>query len=407
MLPPPKNDWLFLIALAVNISIACSYLGLGLSAIRQDLLWRADFTAFYTGGAIIRDGLGSQLYDLNLQAAYQQKILGERRFPDGLLPFINPPHVALLFAPLTNYSRSVAFLFWTVCQTVILIWLMVLLWHFSNQWLTRERWLFLTGVLAFYPMFLNFLLGALSLVTLSCFLMFINKLKNGKEQSTGVWLAVSSFKPQTIALPALMLIFGRKWRVLKFAILTGAIIVLGTSSFLGPAIWLKFLNALGEYGVFFDQYGVHPAAMYNLKGMLAIWLGNSNASLINTISMAGFLISIGITGWLWCGAWQPDQPDFDLRLGIIITNSLLFGLHVNPQDGLLLVVPAALFYEYLRRNNFPRRNYGIFLWVCIPICFIGEFTIQEKLGIRLPVLEMSILVCWQAKALWRHYCKQF
>lgn len=406
MLSQKQNNRIFLIALAINISIALSYLGLGMSAIQQDMLWRADFTAFYTGGAIIRDGLGNQLYDLNMQAAYQQKFLGERSPPEVLLPFINPPHVAILLVPLAKYSRSVAFLLWTLCQAGLLIWLMVLLWRFTNQWLYRERWLFLTGVLAFYPLFLNFLLGAFSLVTLNCFLMWITKLKHGKEQSTGIWLAVSSFKPQTIVLPALMLLFARKWRVMMFAILTGAIIVFGSSCFLGLSIWLKFLKALEIFGVFFDQYGVQPAAMYNLKGTLAIWLGSQKASLINNISLTGFWVSIGITGWLWRRTLKPTKCDFDLRLGITITIGLLLGLHVNPQDGLLLVVPAAFLYEYLRRENMPKRFYGIFLWICLPICFIGEFTIQDKLGVRLPVLAMLILLGWQAKAILKNSCKQ-
>lgn len=394
-----QNDWIFRIALAINVGITLSYLALGMIAIRQDLFWRADFTAFYTGGAIVRDGLGNQLYDLNLQKAYQQKLLGERSFSDGLLSFINPPHVALLFAPLTNYSRPAALLFWTLCQTGLLIWLMVILWNFSNDWLRRERWLFLTGVLAFYPLFLNFLLGAFSLFTLNCFLMWITKLKHNKEKSTGIWLAAGSFKPQTIALPVLMLLFARKWQALLATMFGGAIIVAVSSIFLGPFIWPKFLNALGVFGVFFDQYGVYPAAMYNLKGTLAIGLGSSNASLINIISLSGFLISIGITGWLWYKPWQSDQPDFELRMGITIIIVLLFGLHVFPHDSLLLVVPAALFYEYLRRRNMPRRGYGIFLWICLPLFLIGESIIQDKLGIRLPVLAMLILLIWQAKAL--------
>ena len=87
----------------MNVAIALSYVGLILVAARQDLLWRADFTAYYTGAAMIRDGIGRRLYDLDLQTAYQQRILGQRSFLGGLLPYNSPPHLALLLVPLLYF----------------------------------------------------------------------------------------------------------------------------------------------------------------------------------------------------------------------------------------------------------------------------------------------------------------
>jgi len=62
-----------------------------------DRLTGSDFLSFYTGWAIVRDGQGGRLYDLDLQRAYQAQVLAEEGSHSnfGLFPFINPPHAAL------------------------------------------------------------------------------------------------------------------------------------------------------------------------------------------------------------------------------------------------------------------------------------------------------------------------
>ena len=42
------------------------------------MFWRADFTNYYTGWSLVRDGLGHRHYDLELQTRYQEQIVPER-----------------------------------------------------------------------------------------------------------------------------------------------------------------------------------------------------------------------------------------------------------------------------------------------------------------------------------------
>jgi membrane protease YdiL (CAAX protease family) len=121
--------------------------------------------------------------------------------------------------------------------------------------------------------------------------------------------------------------------------------------------------------------------------------------LINTASLVGLAASVIVTLWIWRGNWRPDRPDFELRMALTITLGLLFGLHVNPQDGLVLVAPAVLFYDYLRRSNLPRQGYAIFALSCPTLFLISEFTVGGALGIRFPVVAEIILVTWISKAL--------
>ena len=112
MMSSPKNrlsKWLVRAVLILNTGLALSYIGLWAITARQGQFWRADFSAYYTGWAIVRDGLGNQLYDLDLQTRYQQTILEGRSFSDGLLPFTYPPHMALYFSPLAQMRATISF----------------------------------------------------------------------------------------------------------------------------------------------------------------------------------------------------------------------------------------------------------------------------------------------------------
>jgi hypothetical protein len=392
------SKWFFSIALAINLGIMLSFFVLGIIAAQQDLLWRADFTAFYTGGAIVRDGLGKHLYDLELQTRYQEQILAEHGSLGGLLPFINPPYNALIYSWVAYFSLPIAFGIQVCLLMGFLGCLLWTLWKFTQTWSGQERVLFTTGVLAFYPLLSSILLGAFSLLILLCFLLWFQALKEKRQLAAGLWLLPACLKPQTAVLPGLMMLFSRRWKALATTAVGGLAMMLFTTLWLGPKIWLDFIEILRLSSVSFYEYGIHPSAMYNFKGTLALWLDVEEKQLINSLSLLGFLFSIGITWWLWRKGGESDH--LSLRMSITLTLSVLFSLHVNPQDGLLLVAPAVIFYDYLRQENLPRKAYGVFLWLCLPLFLLSEFGIRESLGIRLPVLAMIVLLGWQLWA-WR------
>ena len=102
-------------ALIVNAGLA---IALGVSWVqqaREGRFWQSDFSMFYTGGRIVLEGRGGQLYDLDVQTAYQAEVMPER----GLLIFNYPPHVGLMAALLALMSRDVAFFVWTAVQVAV------------------------------------------------------------------------------------------------------------------------------------------------------------------------------------------------------------------------------------------------------------------------------------------------
>ena len=390
---------LLLAALVLNISLGVSYVGFWIMAARQDLFWRADFSAFYTGWSIIRDGEGGQLYDPELQSEYQRQILDGRSFEDGLLPYVNPPHLTLPFVPLSLLPRSTAFLVWTLGQAALLIWLLRLLYGMVRSWEPQERWLLLSAVIAFSPLMVTFLIGAFSLWVTVCLLQFYLALKRGDERRAGLWLVLGSVKPQAVLLLVVLLLAARRWRALLSALFIGSILAMFSIAGLGWQIWGDYFRLLRSHTGLFDAFGVVPTDMHNFKGTLALMLGNDQSRLINLLSYTALITAAALTLWLWRNRWQPDHPSFELRMALTMLLGLLFSVHLNPQDSLMLIVPTTLFYAYLRQRHLPRRAFAALALSCPVLFFVSESTLGGSLGIRIPVVVMIVLLGWMIRAL--------
>ncbi len=386
----------------LNAALAISSFGFLGIALRQGLTWRADFTMLYTGGLLVREGHGAQLYDLALQTRYQQQILSGKSFRDGLLPFNYPPYVALLIAPLTLMPLTVAYALWTGLQTGLLVWLMRRLWQLSDGWEYYERWLFLVTVLAFTPLLSTFLLGSLSLLLLVSWLECYVQLKSGREVCAAWWLALGALKPQSVLVLGLVVLAARRWRVLLTVAAIGTAIFIGTTWVLGLSTWPDFVAILVMVGRLYDKMGVVLGDMHNFKAVLAGLWGPENLPLINTLSIAAFMGVGGWTLWVWRGSWQPTAPVFDIRLAVTCALGLFFSLHLYPQDSLLWILPAFLGYAYLRECRLPRQAYALFLlhW---PVVFLSDQIGSVRIGtIRLALFVLVTVLIWLWVLLGRH-----
>jgi hypothetical protein len=399
MMVSPKtriSKWLVRAVLILNSGLALSYIGLWAITARQGQFWRADFSAYYTGWAMVRDGKGSQIYNFDLESQYQRNILGGRSFAEGLLPFNNPPHVALVFVPLSYLSLQQAYMAWTLIQAGLFIYLSWILYKLAKNWSPGERGMLLITAAALPSMLINYLLGAYSLLMLICLLQFTDCLRRNRPIKVGCWFMIGMLKPQVLVLPGVVLLAARRWRALFFSLLGIFTLFLLSSLVLGWNTWPDFLHQLQAVTNFFGKYGIDPRDMYNFRGTLALLLGIEHANLINGLSILALFGCVMITIGLWKEAWQPDHPDFKLRMALTLSIGSLFNLHANPQDGLLLIAPATLFYDYLQSQGLSRQACATFLTLC-PITFlVYEFTVGSRLGFHLPVLAVIVLTIWIA-----------
>lgn len=378
----------------LNVGIFVSYIGLWSITALRGLFWRADFTAFYTAGLMVRSGDAARLYDYALQTSYQQQVLQGRSFLGGLLPYNYPPHLALLMAPFSFVPLPVAFGLWTLLQVVLLLWLVRLLYRIAIEWPVVERRALICVTLALPMLLRSFFLGTLSLFVTVMFLRFYVALKTTHHEQGGLWLALVSVKPQLLPVPALMLLVGRHWRVLLAAAAVGLLIVSVVGFGVGWLRWGEFVAVLSRSASAGNTLGIYPEAMYNLKGTLVLLFPGWPESTINRISWSAFLVSLLFVVGLWRRGFHPQSSDFELRLAITFLLGMLFAPHFNPQDGLLWLLPALWAHVYLRQQSRPRDVFGI-LMLLVPVIFlISEFSIGGTLGIRVPTLAMVMLLIW-------------
>ncbi len=79
---------------------------------------RSDFTSFYVGGTLLRDGHGAGLYNQVLQQSVHSRLIAPDREPN--LPFVNPPPAALFVLPATFVPLAIAFRLWGLLEVAVL-----------------------------------------------------------------------------------------------------------------------------------------------------------------------------------------------------------------------------------------------------------------------------------------------
>lgn len=341
------------IAVVFNAGLALALALVWVQQARREGFWKADFINYYSSGVMLREGCGAHLYDRAWQRQYQERLLPERGETNGVLAFNYPPHATLPTPLFALLSRESAFYLWDGMQLLLLI----PLFHFLRR-LTAEPSplpfaVLLTGVLAFPPLFISFQLGQVSLLLLVCLLGFVCNLAEGRPFRTALWLTLGTIKPQMMMAPAALLLAQRRWRELGFAALLLATWGLATTALLGVSCWFGFANMLQYSACQFGLDGIHPLAMYNLKGFLTSMLGNTEAARINALSAAALLLAMLVIVWKGRRPIPTATAEWDLRVAWSLQLGLLVNPHLNPVDALAFVAPALLFYRGLRRSGQP------------------------------------------------------
>jgi hypothetical protein len=391
--------WLLVCALALNLGLVASYIGLWSRRAEEAPGQRGDFSAFYTAWTMVREGRASALYDFSAQAREQAPLVGDRSGAGGLLPFLNPPHVALAFAPLARLPPRRAFTLWSLGQLALLAWLLRILWRLTRDRPAFERALLGAAVLAAPPLLVTLELGAFSLLVVIVILEAREALVRGRDGAAGLWLAAGTVKPQLVLMPLLATLAGRRWRALAVAGVAMAIILLAVTIAFGPAVWTAFLQALLVVHRSFERFAILPSAMYNLEGSLFFAFGPTVRSWAPNAALVGLLAGGVATIWIWRGAWRPTQPRFDLQLAATVLLGMFTSLHLYWQDGLLLVTAAVLFDSYLRRSGRPRAVFVTWAVLAPALWFLTELLLVPPRPIRSPVLMTLVLGAAMAREL--------
>jgi len=208
---PEKYKKLLLLLLAGMFSLHIAVAWRSRDLVRKGY---PDFTALYSAGKIVREGLGKQLYDTQTQFRIQQEFAAGVSIRQGPLPYIHPPWEALVLVPFTWFSYPVALLLWDAVNVLILLSLPFLLRNLLPR-LKQISFLFWPFVsLAFYPIFFDLLQGQDILPLLLFFTLAFVSLKQNNDLTAGCWLGLGLFRFHLVLPVVFILLLHKRLKAL-------------------------------------------------------------------------------------------------------------------------------------------------------------------------------------------------
>jgi hypothetical protein len=346
-LPSPSR---LLIALAVGVSLSSVALGVlaGITAPRDagyarsdGVILGGDFFAFYMGGKLYGDDRG-RLYDLAFQREYSDDLLGaEAAVLGGDMPFIYPPVVAAMLAPLARLPFAQAYLIWVLVGLVVSVSSLVWLARVSEADRFVSTPILLIGAFAFFPYGAQtFHGGQASWIGLSILAATSAALLLERDIAAGAIFSLSYYKPPLFVFLLVVLLIARGRRFALGFGLGAAALVIATMLAVGVDGTLGFLESASRY-----VYGreLLPGWELSTAEGMGIWALAVNLFGFIPAAVTALLAAMMFVGML-CVRLLRTEEETTRLFGLILasTASLAFSAQALKYDLALLIVPMIL-----------------------------------------------------------------
>ncbi len=199
-------------AVVVPVCFAIFWLLLGAKMI--DIGPRHDFLSLYTGASLALDGRFQDLYDQDTQLRREQRLVPGTQ---ELIPFIRPPFYALLISPLALLPYRIAFWLWLAFQVSLAA--ACIGWGYRR--FGRDAVFFAS---MYAPLALSIPHGQDALVMLAAVVASFALAEKGRPEA-GVVLSLGLIKFHLFVLWPVLLAVQKRWRMLWYFTLGGAIFV--------------------------------------------------------------------------------------------------------------------------------------------------------------------------------------
>jgi alpha-1,2-mannosyltransferase len=190
-----------------GISIALGFVG-------RTFLGRplgGDFVEFYSIGRILNHYPPARIYDLELATRLQHSVLPSMP-QTQMLVFAQAPCIAFLFRPFALLPYAWAYVAWLGFSAALYLAGLALLFRAVglNEEDRKTGYLLALSMTPF--LFETWIGGQVPVVAFFLWSLFFWCLERDRKFAAGFVLALCLFKPTLVAIPALMLLLGRRWR---------------------------------------------------------------------------------------------------------------------------------------------------------------------------------------------------
>ncbi|MHB0858214.1 MAG: glycosyltransferase family 87 protein [Anaerolineae bacterium] len=367
----------------------------------------SDFTAFYSGGKLVLDGRSASLYHLRSQREVQVAILAD---PDNpwLSPFVNPPFVALAFAPFALLPYLPALALWYglgLLASGLAVGLLR-----GELGLASRMSLPGTMLLAFqfFPTMAWFIYGQNTPFTLLLYVAAFVLLRRGKDAAAGLCVGALIFKPQLAIALGVVLLLQRRWRAVLAAGCVAALCVLVGVLALGPDLTMDYASFFPRLtGGLLRLPGYPRFGLHSLFGFSSLLLDGVSVRAADLLATCLTLAALGFLVALWRKAsWQPGSRDWDILMASTFSLGLIISPHLFVYDLMLLVLPLAILWSVYPGGTNGRLLDGgpllvatAALWVVTVLStYIARFMLiaTELAGLPATAVQLSlpVLVWW-------------
>jgi Glycosyltransferase family 87 len=285
------------------------------------------------------------VYDLGMQIAIQEKILGAPILSDDFAPFMHPPFILPALALIALLDYLPAYYAWAAIQFLLCLMsgraLMGAVPSLGNR-----KTLFISIVL-FFPAFISILSGQDSTVLLLGISLWIYGLQNEKDRTAGLGLALTAIRPQIALLLAIPFVFKRR-KVLGWFAAGAAALAAFSIALVGVNGTIGFVRILG-ISASGEGYRTNEMAMVNFLGLVKRWFPGTPTSMPH---LGGWAV-YALAAVFLCILWIRSDRIKEKQTGLAVLAAILAAPHLHYHDLILFLAPIICLISVLKKAGRP------------------------------------------------------
>ncbi len=356
---------------------------------RNGNLKGTDFLHFYTLGTLAVAHRGSDLYDMNAQAA-----LAAQRVPEAAgiryLP-LYPPQVSIFFAPLAHFPYGWALILWLCCSVLLYGICCYAVWRACPN-LRDHGWTVVLLAAAFPAVFHLIAWGQTSALALACFTLMFFLLRDKRDFLAGLVLGCLILKPQLGLAAAVIFISIGAWKIVVGAALSAAAQLSAGILYYGMEPLRQWIHLLQNARVVLPLLEPKPYQTYSLRTfwtMLIPWHGLAfGLYAVSAMAVLGFTIA----------CWKRSQSvPLALRYSSLLLATVLAAPHLTVYDLVILAPAFLLLADWLigRPATPPTRTLGTLLYLAYMLPLVGPIAWWTHIQLSVIAMAASVFAIWR------------
>lgn len=342
-----------------------------------------DFLCYYSVSHLVLEGHGGHLYDMHVLGQLESTVAYPFRLRPSGLPYVYPPYLALILAPLASLPYNVAYLLWLTINALVLSACMYALEQYARLE-GRPAMLFRLACYSCLPVVVALLQGQTSVLVLGILTLSFFALRSGRETQVGAVIAFLLIKPPYLVPFLILLLAQRRWRALAASVLVASALLGIPVILFGPSILPSYGHMSVQAAGWHDNSvsGFDAPSNRAYLGFVQLLVPMHFQSAVTATLDAATLAALALFAW--------HQRRIDRQFALAVIAALLIAPHVLVHDLTLLAIPAAVVVRY--RGVGPRHSTALLASVYAAI--IVGFGLSYVAPIQLSVVAMLAMSFW-------------